>query len=284
MLNLAVWAATTGCGITQRVLFEDKIPAVPAEPVTDSELQLSEQVRSILWFHVYFTVRRILHELGGIQSIVALPGDPTFNKINAKCDKPSFERLCKEFKAPNTNFCFEQGPSHGLGHIYAYGYKVPEVVNKWPSDSAHKFADQGAVAPCGCLIDKIKAPKVKQWEHFISDVLGSLLLDWQESIQSSKHLFIAVLELRSIQDHQSAIETEREFLVLLESAILQPDISKSVQRFPSRSRGRGQTRFYYLIGYMALAAPHGYEYGEHHCLQQRAEKSQPWDATRGKPG
>ena len=38
MLNFAVWCATTGCGITQKVLFDEK---------------LNEQVRSILWFHTF---------------------------------------------------------------------------------------------------------------------------------------------------------------------------------------------------------------------------------------
>ena len=107
----------------------------------------------------HFTIRRILHKLGGIQSIVALPGDSNFNSKDAKYDKPSFERLCKEFKTPNTNFFFEKGANHGLGHIYAYGIKVPDSVNKWPG---YKFSDEGGAASCGCLIDKIKAEDIKQ--------------------------------------------------------------------------------------------------------------------------
>ena len=53
-LNFAVWCATTGCGISSK-MFDDGLP---------------KQVKSFLWFHVYFTIRRILHELGGIQSSV----------------------------------------------------------------------------------------------------------------------------------------------------------------------------------------------------------------------
>ena len=48
-------------------------------------------------FHIYFTVRRILFEMGGIQSESALPGDPTFNQINNDYDTPSFKRICVEF-------------------------------------------------------------------------------------------------------------------------------------------------------------------------------------------
>ena len=64
-LNFAVWCATTGCGVTREVL--DKV---------------SEQIKSFLMFHFYFTVRRILFEMGGIQSESALPGEPAFSQIN----------------------------------------------------------------------------------------------------------------------------------------------------------------------------------------------------------
>ena len=40
-LNFAVWFATTGCGVSSKLLFEDEIP---------------KQVRSFLWFHEYFTI------------------------------------------------------------------------------------------------------------------------------------------------------------------------------------------------------------------------------------
>ena len=68
-LNFALWCATTGCGISRNILFS-----------SDSSLDLSPQLRSFYLFHVYFTVRRILYEMGGIQSISALPDDPTFNQ------------------------------------------------------------------------------------------------------------------------------------------------------------------------------------------------------------
>ena len=83
-LNFALWCATTGCGISIRSLYSDGL--------TDSELKVPPQVRSFLWLHVYFTVRRILFEMGGIQAPVALPGDPVFEMTNNKYDKPSYER------------------------------------------------------------------------------------------------------------------------------------------------------------------------------------------------
>ena len=54
-LNFAFWCATTGCGISREIL-----EIVP------------EQIKSFLMFHIYFTTRRILFEMGGIQSEAAL--------------------------------------------------------------------------------------------------------------------------------------------------------------------------------------------------------------------
>ena len=74
-LNFAVWCATTGCGVSRDILF-------PSGYLNN----LSPQLRSFYLFHVYFTVRRILYEMGGIQSISALPDDPTFNQKNNHYD------------------------------------------------------------------------------------------------------------------------------------------------------------------------------------------------------
>ena len=75
-LNFALWCATTGCGISRDILFPT------------GYLNLSPQVRSFYLFHVYFhvylTVRRILYEIGGIESVSALPDDPTFKQRDNK--------------------------------------------------------------------------------------------------------------------------------------------------------------------------------------------------------
>ena len=108
-LNFAVWYSTTGCGISSRILFEDKMKD-GIHDVTDNELHQQKQVRSIIWFHVYFTIRRVLHELGGIQSSVALPGDDAFDQNNNTYDVPSYKRLCNEFViSPSTDYRFHQG-------------------------------------------------------------------------------------------------------------------------------------------------------------------------------
>ena len=94
-LNFAFFCATTGCGLSRRILFENKMRDGKND-LTDSELKLPPQVRSFFWFHVYFTVRRILFELGGVQNSLPLPGDSAFSQTENKYDIPSFERICAE--------------------------------------------------------------------------------------------------------------------------------------------------------------------------------------------
>jgi len=70
-----------------------------------TKLNLSPQLHSFYLFYVYFTIRRILFEIGGIQSVSALPGDPTFSQTNSYYDITSYNRLCKEFVIdPSSDF------------------------------------------------------------------------------------------------------------------------------------------------------------------------------------
>ena len=68
-----------------------------------------------------FLVRRVLYQLGGIQSMSALPGDRTFNQFNNHYDEASYKRICAEFGIdPFSDFRFTIGKNHGLGNIYVY--------------------------------------------------------------------------------------------------------------------------------------------------------------------
>ena len=151
-LNFAVWCATTGCGISSRILFVDKMKD-GIHNVTDDELHLPKQVRSFLWFHVYFKIRRILHELGGIQSSAALPGDDAFNQQNNSYDVPSHKRLCNEFGiSPSTDFRFNQGMNEGLDNVYIYysNFRYGKTEATYPGN--YKFSDEGGNASDGNLI------------------------------------------------------------------------------------------------------------------------------------
>ena len=239
-LNFAFFAATTGCGVSRRILFEDKMRDGKND-LTDSELKLPPQVRSFFWFHVYFTVRRILFELGGVQNSLPLPGDTAFNQTENKYDIPSFERICAEFGiSPNADFRFTRGDNHGLGSVFEYftnsGYtKTPF---KYPSKET-KFEDEGGRASDGNLVPYIENTEARnQYEYFLCPVSHGLTSAGFSRINQSIESFCyAILgsqvDVRSsISGSQSsAIETQRQFLSMVEDAIRNPDISKSVQRF-----------------------------------------------------
>ena len=147
-LNFAFFCATTGCGVSRRILFEDKMRDGKND-LTDSELILPPQVRSFFWFHVYFTVRRILFELGGVQNSLPLPGDPAFSQTENKYDIPSFERICAEFGiSPNADFRFTRGDNHGLGSVFEYFTNSGYFKTK--------FEDEGGRASDGNLVPYIE--------------------------------------------------------------------------------------------------------------------------------
>ena len=100
-LNFVFYCATTGCGVSRRILFEDKMRDGKND-LTDSELKIPPQVRSFFWFHVYFTVRRILFELGGPQNSLPLPGDTAFSQTENKYDIPSFNVSVLNLVSPQT--------------------------------------------------------------------------------------------------------------------------------------------------------------------------------------
>ena len=79
-MQYGVQRLATGRGISCEVL--NKVP---------------EQIKSFLTFHMYFTFRRILFKMGGIQCEAALARDPTFNQINNNYETPSFKGICAEF-------------------------------------------------------------------------------------------------------------------------------------------------------------------------------------------
>ena len=238
-LNFVFFCATTGCGVSRRILFEDKMRDGKND-LTDSELILPPQVRSFFWFHVYFTVRRILFELGGPQNSLPLPGDTAFSQTENKYDIPSFERICAEFGiSPNADFRFTRGDNHGLGSVFEYftnsGYtKTPF---KYPSKET-KFEDEGRASD-GNLVPYIENTEARnQYEYFLCPVSHGLtsagLSRINQSIESFCYAILgSQVDVRSsIAGSQgSAIETQRQFLSMVEDAIRNPGISNSVQRF-----------------------------------------------------
>ena len=127
----------------------------------------------------------------------------------------------------------------GLGNIYIYysNYGYGKTEGTYPG--TYKFSDESGTASDGNLIQYItNAPSENHYEHFVIPVSYGLTKAGQARINQSIEAFVycilgALVNVRStiLGNTGSAQEVRREFFVLLEDAVKQPDISKSVQRF-----------------------------------------------------
>jgi len=177
-LNFTVFCSTQGCGISREVF--------------DSGVALPEQIRAFYKFHVYFTVRRILFQMGGIQSVSALPGDPTFNPSGNNYDMASYKRICAEFGiAPTSDFRFTGGKNHGLGNVYigVMGHGPMKTGTAWPG-GYYKFSDEGGRATDGNLLYFIKPDDVPQYDWFAPNKTTSLTKAGLARINESIEAFV----------------------------------------------------------------------------------------------
>jgi len=224
-LNFAVFCATQGCGISREVF--------------DSGVTLPEQIRAFYKFPLYFTVRRILFQMGGIQSVSALPGNPTFNPSGNNYDVASYKRICAKFGiAQTSDFRFTGGKNHGLGNVYigVTGHGPMKTGTAWPG-GYYKFSDEGGSATDGNLLYFIKPDGIPQYGWFAPNKTAGLTQAGLARINHSIEAFVycilgAQVNVRSsiIGEGGRAKEAQTEFLTLMESAISQPDLTKTVQR------------------------------------------------------
>ena len=228
-LNFAVWCATTGCGIS-REIFKDN-SAIPLPP----------NVRAFYKFHIYFTVRRILFQMGGIQSISALPGDPTFDQFNNKYDVASYKRICNEFGVnPSSDFRFTRGANHGLGSVYIYVTNVGPDKTSASYPGFNKFSDEGGSGSKRNLIYYIETDDAAypQADWFCPNVAEGLTQAGLARINQSIEAFVYCVLGSQVNVRSSILgsggrakEAQSEFLVLVEDSIRQPDLAKSIQRY-----------------------------------------------------
>ena len=222
-LNFAVYCATQACGVSREIF--------------DSGLSLAPQIRAFYQFHVYFTVRRVLYQLGGIQSISALPGDaPNFNVMNNHYETSAYKRLCAEFGIdPSSDFRFTVGKNHGLGRVNG----EMQLDYKYPGGDL-KFSDEGGKAIKGNLASYIRPDPVasNQYDWFAPKTLAGLTQAGLSRINQTIEAFVycvlgAQVNVRSsiLGAGGRAKEAQTEFLTLVEDAIRQPDLAKSVQRY-----------------------------------------------------
>ena len=150
----------------------------------------------------------------------------------------AYKSICAEFGIdPNSDFRFTAGNNKGLGSVYIWLRGVRKTDYEYPGD--FKFSDENGKASDGNLIQYLfNSDSAKQYEHFVADNCFGITKAGQarlnQSIESLTYCILgSQVDLRSsiFGDTGSAKEVQREFLNLFESAIIQNDLSKSVQRF-----------------------------------------------------
>jgi len=131
-----------------------------------------------------------LYQLGEIQSISALPGDPTFKKSNNHYDVPSYKRICDEFGIDSSSdFRFTHGANHRLGSIYFYVSGRP-MKTKNPYPGYNKFSDEGGEAIKGNLISFIEPEDVPQYDWFAPNTAPRLRQAGLARINQSIEAFV----------------------------------------------------------------------------------------------
>lgn len=226
-LNFAGFCATQACGVSKEVF--------------DQGLEMTPQIRAFYQFHVYFTTRRVLYQMGGIQNSSALPGDPAFNRYNNPYDKASYFRLCGEFGVePSTDFRFIAGANKGLGDLYVYASGAGPSKTDYKYPGWKKFSDEGGKAIKGDLIYEIKPGRdaARQFDWFVPITSNGLtqagLARINQSIEAYVYCILgsqANVMSSIIGDGGRAKEAQTDFLVLLEESISKYDPAASVQRY-----------------------------------------------------
>ena len=228
-LNFAVWCATCGCGIS---LVKSELARYP--PI----------IQGFIKFHVYFTIRRILYELG-----VPLPDDTIFDRTENKYNKTAFESLCNEFGLKNPDFRWKGGRNHGLGDIFLYysgqGYFNEHIdrsydvaANTWPG-GGNLFSDEGGSEKNGRLISFMRNDESKaQYSWFTPSSGHGLTRKGMGRINRSLEAFVycvlgSQVNIRSsiVGNSGGAVEAQQEMMKLFESAVIEEDLSTSVQRY-----------------------------------------------------
>ena len=168
--------------------------------------------------------------------MIALPGDPSFNPINNKYDVAAYKRICGEFGiSPSSDFRFTGGKNNGLGNVFIWpgpedgGFSYPSWM---------KFSDEGGKAIDGNLIAFIQPDDIEQYAWFVPKNSSGLTKAGLARINQSIEAFVycilgAQVNVRSsiIGGGGRATEAQSEFLTMMESAIIQPDLAQSVQRY-----------------------------------------------------
>ena len=122
--------------------------------------------------------------MGGIQSIRALPGDPTFNDKDNPYDEVAYRRICAEFDMdPSSDFRFTFGQNRGLGYVFINYTNGVYTKKKWvypqatlSNPSSQRFTDEGDTHEKGNKLEYIRNDQGadRQFEYFVPDTAQGL--------------------------------------------------------------------------------------------------------------
>ena len=235
-LNFALWCATTGCGVSREMLFPN------------SGLNLSEQIRTFYQFHVYYTTRKILCEMGGIQSKNALPDDAVIKEENNPYDVAAYKRICAEFGIDlSTYFRYTRGKNGGLGTVYigvtgrspmATDYHYPDPDLALFDDEQITNRDDPNYKANGISFVRNDQGAEKQLEHFVPNRSSGLTPNGLGRINQSIEAFGYCILGAQANTRSSIIgatgtarNTQTDFLLLFDDAIRNLTVSNGPAKY-----------------------------------------------------
>ena len=190
----------------------------------------------------------MLYEIGGIESVSALPDDPTFKQRDNKYAIAAYKKVCGEFGIdPSSDFRFTHGKNNGFGTVYTWvTYSGSETTDyHYPDPDLAMFDDERQT---DITKDDYKANGIyfvrndqdadKQFEYFVPNYSQGItypgLARINQTIEAYCYCILgAQARTRSTIQGISggAIETQREFHDRIEDSIMLTNISNSIQRY-----------------------------------------------------
>ena len=243
-------------------------------------------MRSFYLFHVYFTVRRILYEIGGIESVFALSDDPTFKQRDNKYVIAAYKKIVvSSVSTPVLTSALHIEKTTGLA-LCTFGLHIVGLsllINHYPDPDLALFDDERQTDRTK---DDYKANGIyyvrndqgadKQFEYFVPNYSQGItnpgLARINQPIEAYCYCILGA-QARTRSSIQgvsgSAIETQRAFLDRIEESIVLKNISNSIQRY-QEAIADTKTRLDFGTRSLAHALAHGNKQGEHCWLQQHA--------------
>lgn len=226
-LNFVIWCSTTACGISRYHLFEKSLPNL---------------VKSVIRFHVYFTIRKLLSKMA-----VPLPGDDAFNPKNNPINLSKFDEICREYNVKsNHDFRFLLGLSHGMGVMYAnLGSHKNMPVRAQYGNYGLVFKDQDYTSPYfgdNVNVDHLVNNLARNgWNFFILNNSQGLTKPGIQSLNDSIRNYVILIlgcqvETRSqiVGNSGKRFDAQKLFLTLFNSSVNQSKttrISDDISRF-----------------------------------------------------